>query len=79
VVLSADSAGLVCALSAGTFLARTVGTSRGKLPVEQVSLARRSKRLEGVRRQYVVEELFPSITDDEDNDDGVEFCWRDEV
>ena len=56
-----------------------MGTSRGKLPVQPVSLARRSKRLEGVRRQYVVEELFPSMTDDEDDDDGVEFCWRDKV
>ena len=76
---SADSAGSVRTLSADAFLAWMVGTSSGKLPVEPVSLARRSKRLEGVRRQYVVEELFPSMTDDEDDDDGVEFCWRDEV
>ena len=27
-----------------------------------------------MRRQYVVAELFPSISDTED--DGVEFCWR---
>jgi len=51
---------------------------KGKLPVEPVSLARRSKRLEGVHRQYVVAEMFPSISDTED-DDGVEFCWRDEA
>ena len=51
---------------------------KGNLPVEPVSLARRSKRLEGVHRQYVVAEMFPSISDTED-DDGVEFCWRDEA
>jgi hypothetical protein len=37
--------------------------SRGKFPVEPVSLARRSKSLDEVRRQYVVVELFPSISD----------------
>ena len=31
-----------------------------------------------MHRQYVVAELFPSISDTED-DDGVEFCWRDEA
>jgi hypothetical protein len=62
---SADSAGSVRALSART------GASRGKLPIEPVSLAKRSKRLKGVCTQYVVAELFPSITDDEDDDDGV--------
>ena len=31
-----------------------------------------------VQRQYVVAELFPSLTDMEDEDDGVEFYWRDE-
>jgi len=70
VALSADSAD---ALSAGSEL-----RSKGKLPVEPVSLARRSKRLEGVHRKYVVSEMFPSISDTED-DDGVEFCWRDEA
>ena len=69
------SVGLACAPSAGSV--SDVHTSKGKLPVEQVSLARRSKRLEGVHRQYVVAELFPSISDTED--DGVEFCWRDEA
>jgi hypothetical protein len=29
-------------------------------------------------KEYVVAELFPSISDTGD-DDGVEFCWRDEV
>jgi len=53
-------------------------TSKGKLPVEPVSLARRSQRLEGVRRQYVVAELSPSISDTGD-DDGMKFCWRDEA
>ena len=38
---------------------------------------RRSRRLADVR-QYVEAELFPSLTDMEDEDDGVEFCWRDE-
>ena len=70
---SAGSAGAFSAGSAGAFLAGLVGsacapsagsvsdvhTSKGKLPVEPVSLAR-SKRLEGVHRQYVVAELFPS-------------------
>ena len=49
-------------------------------PLAVAVLARRSKRLEGVRRQYVVAELFPSISDTEgDDDDGVEFCWKDEA
>ena len=39
---------------------------------------RRSRRLAGVQRQYVEAELFPSLTDMEDENDGVEFCWRDE-
>jgi len=50
--------------AAGAPSAPSVGsadTSKGKHPVEPISLARRSKRLEGVRRQYVVAELFPSI------------------
>ena len=50
-------------------------------PVElqvQVASERRSRRLAGVQRQYVVAELFPSLTDMKDEDDGVEFCWRDE-
>ena len=48
-------------------------------PVElQVASERRSRRLAGVQRQYVVAVLFPSLTDMEDEDDGVEFCWRDE-
>ena len=41
-------------------------------------LGRRSRRLAGVQRQYVMAELFPSPTDMEDEDDGVEFCLRDE-
>jgi len=45
---------------------------KGKPPVEPVSLARRSKRLESIYGQYVVAEAFPSISDTED-DDGVEF------
>jgi hypothetical protein len=72
VALSVDSAD---ALLAGAFPAGLELAS----PVEPVSLARRSKRLEGVHRQYVVAELFPSISDTEDDDDGVEFCWRDEA
>ena len=40
-------------------------------------LERRSRRLDGVQRQYVVAELFPSLTDME-YEDGVEFRWRDE-
>ena len=78
---SAGSAGAFSAGSAGAPSAGSVSnvhTSKGKLPVEPVGLARRSKRLEGVHRQYVVAELFPSISDTED-DDGVEFCWRDEA
>jgi len=73
---SASTLGTAGARSAGSADALLVGsvhTSKGKHPVEPVSLARRSKRLEGVRRQYVVAELFPSISDTED-DDGVEFC-----
>ena len=57
--LSASDAFLVgsaCAPSAGSV--SDVHTSKGKLP-EPVSLAR-GKRLEGVHRQYVVAELFPS-------------------
>ena len=73
--LLASDAFSACAPSAGSV--SDVHTSKGKLPVEPVSLAR-SKRLEGVHRQYVVAELFPSISDTED-DDGVEFCWRDEA
>ena len=41
-------------------------------------LERRSRRLAGVQRQYIVAELFPSLADMEDEDDGVEFCWREE-
>ena len=44
----------------------------------QPVLGRRSGRLAGVQWQYVVAELFPSLTDMEDEDDGVEFCWGDE-
>ena len=71
---------LTAAHSSSVVLARvSAGSSKGlgKLLVEPVSLARRSKRLEGVHRQYVVAELFPSISDTEN--DGVEFCWRDEA
>ena len=52
----AFSVGLVRAPSAGS-----AHTSKGlgKLLVEPVSLARRSKRLGGVHRQYVVAELCP--------------------
>ena len=73
-----DTAGELSAGWAGALLVGSAHTSKGKHSVEPVSLARRSKRLEGVRRQYVVAELFPSISDTED-DDGVEFCWRDEA
>jgi hypothetical protein len=78
--LSQASAG---ALSAGSVVrrARSRLASKGKHPVESVSLAKRSKRLEGVRStylgRYAVAELLLSITDTED--DGVEFCWRDEA
>ena len=78
---SSAASARVSAFSVGSADAFSVGSAhanKGKLPVEPVSLARRSKRLEGVRRQYVVAELFPSISDTED-DDGVEFCWRDEA
>ena len=37
-------------------------------------LERRSRRLAGVQCQYVVAELFRSLADMEDEDDGVEFC-----
>jgi len=50
-------------LSAGSQLG-----SKGKLPVEPVSLARNRKRLEGVHRQYLFVELFPSITDTENDE-----------
>ena len=85
------SAGLACALTADDSLSAAsvprahAAKGLGKVPaaVEPLAvtvLARRSKRLEGVRRQYVVAELFPSISDTEDDDDdGVEFCWRDEA
>ena len=53
----AFSLGSACAPSAGSV--SDVHTSKGKLPVEPVSLAR-NKRLEGVHRQYVVAELFPN-------------------
>jgi len=66
------SVGSVDAFSVGS-----VHTSKEKHPVEPVSLTRRSMRPEGVHRQYVVSELFPSISDTED--DGVEFCLRDEA
>ena len=34
--------------------------------------------LAGVQRQYEMAEWFPSLTDVEDEDDGVEFCcWGD--
>ena len=42
----------------------------------QPVLGRRSGRLAGVQQQYVVAELFPSLTDMKDEDDGVEYCWR---
>ena len=41
-------------------------------------LERWSRRLAGVQCQYVVAELFPSLADMEDEDDGVEFCWREQ-
>jgi len=47
--------GSVRVVSAGVFSTGWMGTNTGKLPVEPVGSARRSKRLEGVRRQYVVE------------------------
>jgi len=77
-VSTLGTAGTPSAGLADVLLVGLAYTSKGKHPVEPVSLARRSKRLEGVRRQYVVAELFPSISDTED-DDGVEFCWRDEA
>ena len=43
-----------------------------------VGSERRSRRLAGVQRQYVVAEMFPSLTDMKDEDDGAEFCWREE-
>jgi hypothetical protein len=69
----------VDAFSVGSVDAFSVGTAhanKGKLPVEAVSLARRSTRLEGARRQYMAVERLPSISDSED---GVEFCWREEA
>jgi len=63
--------GSVRVVSAGVFSTGWMGTNTGKLPVEPVGSARRSKRLEGVRRQYVVEALFRSITDDEGGDDVI--------
>jgi hypothetical protein len=54
------SLGSADAFSAGSI--RSAGAGQGKLPVELVSLARRSKRPDGVRRQYAVAGLFPSIT-----------------
>jgi hypothetical protein len=39
---------------------------------------RRSARLVGVKRQYIVQYLFPMLSDVEDEDDGIAFCWRDE-
>jgi len=53
-------------LQASSLLAGLVGSSKSKLFVEPVSLARRSKRPEGVRRQYEAAELFPCISDTED-------------
>ena len=38
----------------------------------------RSTRLAGMQRQHVVAELFPSLTDIEGEDNGVEFYWRGE-
>jgi outer membrane scaffolding protein for murein synthesis (MipA/OmpV family) len=40
--------------------------------------SRRSARLVGVKRQYIVQDLFPMLSDIEDEDDGIAFCWRDE-
>ena len=37
-------------------------------------LERRSRRIAGVQRQYVVAELFPSLTDMRGEDDVVEFA-----
>jgi hypothetical protein len=39
---------------------------------------RRSARLVRVKRQYIVQDLFPMLSDVEDEDDGIAFCWRDE-
>lgn len=61
-------------ISIDIFSVDSANTSKEKLSVKPASLARRSKRLEEVHRQYVVAELFPSISDTEDGDDGVEFC-----
>ena len=41
-------------------------------------LESRSRRLADVQRQYVVAELFPSLTDMGGEDGGVEFCRRDD-
>jgi hypothetical protein len=73
-VLSVGSADAFSVGSTDAFLVGTAHASKGKLPVEPVSLARRSKRLEGARRQYVVVELFPGVSDTEG--DGVECCSR---
>jgi hypothetical protein len=40
--------------------------------------SRRSARLVGAKRQYIVQDLFPMLSDVEDEDDGIAFCWRDE-
>ena len=62
-----------------TLRARNLPNSMSDCQPEPVRmLERRSGRLAGVQRQYVVAELFPSLADMEDEDDGVEFCWREE-
>ena len=41
----------------------------GCQPIVVLASERRSRRVAGVQRQYVVAELFPSLTDMEDEDD----------
>ena len=45
------------------------GPTPGCQPAVVLASERRSRRVAGVQRQYVVAELFPSLTDMEDEDD----------
>jgi hypothetical protein len=54
------------------------GSAGSALP--ESGSSRRSARLVGVERNYIVQDLFPILSDTEveDEDDGIVFCWRDE-
>jgi hypothetical protein len=65
-------------VTTGDWTGSAVTTDDSPGPALPPSSSRRSARLVGVKRQYIVQDLFPMVSDVEDEDDGIAFCWRDE-